>query len=628
MKKRIAAAVIAAMMAGTLWGCGTGSGKQEAATQTGQEQAADAQAGQAEADAGEQTGAEADAQAGTDAGEQTGAEADAQAGTNAGEQTGAEADAQAGQAGAQAEQAAAGQAGAQAGQAAAGQAAQESTAADAQAANSALPEVVFEEYNLLETEDDYKVIASGFYNTIKLTQEAAAAYPALNNTVTAQSGEIEKRYDADFEELEEASETFRKQQNMDENDYPTGSLEGRLDVVRCDASVLSLLETTYSFYPGSAHGSTAFRDYNYDTATGEAVKLSDVFADPSALPAVISQNLKIQADGSPYEGTEEELRQYFDGTYEEPAWLIDEQGVTFLFAPAELAPHAAGTLEAKISFTDNASLFTGKYGPAEGAYVRKLATDVPFTADLDGDGVKETLSVNYDYGEGADSYGYEGFKVCVDDSECAVEQYIYSMNAYLIHREDGKNYIYVITQTDNDYEILNVFAISDKKASAAGTLNGTGIGTVYHEVYDEGKYDPEKSYMEIFPLIDPESFALDTRMNLMSTYSAVRSYRVGNDGVPEPLTDYYEIRVERELTSRVPLAAEVVDTTTGEATGEQKEIPAGSKCRLWHTNGVDTVDLMLEDGSAVRVNVVADGWPQTVNGKELEEVFEGTMFAG
>ena len=113
----------------------------------------------------------------------------------------------------------------------------------------------------------------------------------------------------------------------------------------------------------------------------------------------------------------------------------------------------------------------------------------------------------------------------------------------------------------------------------------------------------------------------------MSTYNARRNYEVGTDGMPSPLTDYYEIDAEITLTSLVPLTAEVVDPETGEATGEEKEIPVGSKLRFWRTNGADTVDLMTEDEEVYRVNVkTEDG--QTVNGIQLQEAFEGTVFAG
>ena len=97
--------------------------------------------------------------------------------------------------------------------------------------------------------------------------------------------------------------------------------------------------------------------------------------------------------------------------------------------------------------------------------------------------------------------------------------------------------------------------------------------------------------------------------------------------MPEPLTEYYDINVSFALTSRVPLTLEVVDVNSGELTGGTREVPAGTSFRFLRTNRVDTVDFILDDGTVVRVKVDAEG-SQTINGAELEEVFDGTIFAG
>ena len=84
------------------------------------------------------------------------------------------------------------------------------------------------------------------------------------------------------------------------------------------------------------------------------------------------------------------------------------------------------------------------------------------------------------------------------------------------------------------------------------------------------------------------------------------------------------------MTSLVPVKAEVVDLQTGEPTGEEKEIPVGTKLNFWRTNGTDIVDMRTDDmevGEAFRFKVeTGDG--QTVNGIKLQEAFEGTVFGG
>ena len=49
---------------------------------------------------------------------------------------------------------------------------------------------------------------------------------------------------------------------------------------------------------------------------------------------------------------------------------------------------------------------------------------------------------------------------------------------------------------------------------------------------------------------------------------------------------------------------------------------------LLRTDNISVVDLSMEDGRIVRVEVSKDQYPYTVDGKEIEEVFDGMMFAG
>ena len=543
MRKRIAATVIIAMIAGALCACSSGQARQEPAAETdaAQEQEAQADAAQeqeAQADAAQEQDVQADEAQGQEAQADAAQEQEAQ--TDAAQET---------------------------------------------ASGGVRPAYVIMERNFMETEDDITLIASGSYETIQLTEEAAIAYPSLNKTVTALSADSDLRYKKYFEELEDAAELAREQIRDDMENIPVGEMEGGIEPVRCDEEVLSFFETTYTFYPGSAHGFTAYQGYNYDPASGNPITLEDVFTDPAALLPAVEENLRLQTLESQEIEAGEELQTYFGEGQDSLVWAIDEQGVTFLFAPSAIAPYAAGTIEAK------------------------------------------TLSVYGDYSDGNEINEYSGIKVCVDDQELSVEQYFYRMGSYLLHTQDGRNYIYAVTTSDNDYQTLIVFDLSGGTVSLAGKLDRTGFGSVYHAVYEEGEFEWDESYSELFPILDPASFVLDTRMDRLSTYSAYRSYQVGSDGMPEPMTDYYEISADLELTSLIPLTAEKVDTQTGAGTGEEKELPAGTKCRLWHTNGEDTVDVMLEDGSAVRLNVEGT-WPQTVNGHELDEAFSGTMFAG
>lgn len=495
-------------------------------------------------------------------------------------------------------------------------------------ASDVIPSIAFLNYNRMEEEgEDLKTIASCSYDTPQLIEDAAIAYPDLNKTLTADSARITEQYEEYYEEIKEASRSAYETMDNTE-DFPAGEIRGRMEVVRCDRSVLSFCDTRSIYNTGAAHGMLGFDGYNYDTASGEPIELTDVFADLKAMEEAIKDNLVSTATNDKIPEEDAMMEFAFENDYGDLDWVIDRNGVRFLFAPSDIAPYALGTIEARISFDANPSLFTGKYGKAEGGYVQKLNPYDLYTVDLNGDGSEETLSVNGIEGEEEGSYYYTGLEVHVGDETHTKEDTFYSLTPYLLHTEDGRNYVYVITGGDNDYQTLTVFEIKDNVISTVGVMGETGVGSLYLDENPDGEeFDIEKTCIEYFPMVDPAHFALSKRMALMSSYSGMRYYMVGGDGMPFPLEDQYVIRTGIQLTSKVPLKAEEVDEISGEGTGTEVEIPAGSKCTFSQTNGIDTVDLQVEDGPLVRFHVETSV-PQMVNGVELEEAFDGIAFGG
>ena len=439
-------------------------------------------------------------------------------------------------------------------------------------------------------EKDGTLIASGSYDTVSLTEETIIENIYLNTAIEeTENSVIEQKYEETFSELKEASENAFSEPREDTEELAAGNMEGKIVPVRCDQSVLSFYEVTSLYYPGAAHGNVGYSGYNYKSATGERITLADVFKDPAALKPVVAKYLRAQADGSPIEDAEDALQYYFDeGNMDALTWVIDQDGVTFLFSPSDMR------------------------------------------VDLDGDGSDEKLSVTGVYEEGNEVNAYSGIQVSVGDQVCTEDEFCYSMQPCFVHTKDGRNYVYVVAASDNDYPELVVFEIRDNVPALVGKMDGTGYASAFYPAYVDGEYNMEQSHYERYPLIDPSKFALGTRMQLMSTYSGRRFYEAGADGMPAPLSDYYEIDADITLTSLVPVKAEVVDLQTGEPTGEEKEIPVGTKLNFWRTNGTDIVDMRTDDmevGEAFRFKVeTGDG--QTVNGIKLQEAFDGTVFGG
>ena len=297
MKRLIAAAVITAIMAGSLLGCGAGQAKEPASQDMAQSEAVQEQAEPSQ----EQTEA---------APEET-----AQAQPAAG---------------------------------------QEETAQAKEAESDVVrPVYKLQSHSRME-EKDLTLIASGSYDTVRLTEEAAMNNVYLNKAIEIENDLIAERYEKSFAEVKEAAENAIAEQREDTEEFPVGNMEGKIIPVRCDQTVLSFYEVSSVYYPGAAHGSIGYSGYNYNPENGAQITLAEVFTDPAALKPVVAKYLRAQADGSPIEDAEDALQYYFDeGNMDALTWVIDQDGVTFLFAPSDIAPYAMGTLEAKIYLTGN-----------------------------------------------------------------------------------------------------------------------------------------------------------------------------------------------------------------------------------------------------------------------------------
>ena len=509
----------------------------------------------------------------------------------------------------------------------------EPAVSEEKAENGPVPVFTLEEHNFHSSdtlEGENVTFARGTFEAIRLTDEAKAAYPALDLALGTFDEEQSKLTREAFEEVLEAAETFLNDYNEELINFSSGEMSMKIEPVRCDRGILSFFYSNSSYYPGAAHGLLGYGSCNFITATGEPVALTDVVTDLSALAPAVAKNLTAIADGSPVEDTEDQVKEYFDQNSESLVWVLDRDGIVFRFAPYELAPYAMGTLESRITFAENPDLFTGKYTAVKGAFTRYLEPFRQNMLDINGDGKAEHILMDGVYDIDADLFAYTGIELDVDQSGCMEEAYFYEMKAVLMHTEDGRNYVYAQTGSDNDYTTLYLFEITDDGPYSIDKLDGMGFASSFLEDDDasdaQSPYE-QSGYANRYVVLDPSRFVLNKQTNLMSTYDATREYGVGEDGMTVPHTDYYEINGKRVLTSLQSMEVDLVDPATGELTGETAELPEGTGCTLWHTNGEDTVDLLMEDGRAFRVEV-SGSWPQTVNGIDLEKAFEGTMFAG
>ena len=272
------------------------------------------------------------------------------------------------------------------------------------------------------------------------------------------------------------------------------------------------------------------------------------------------------------------------------------------------------------TFAEQTDIFSDYYAEAPRTYVYAANNLGTSGMDFNGDGRTDELRV----WASMDEYGtYEALKVSVNGVETGKDIWAYSYDPYILHTADGKNYLYVICGSDNDYRMLEVFDLNGSSAVYVGEVNNCGLRS---QLLDASSY----LYGEEL-LTDPENFYLESRMEVLSTYSASRRYHVGADGMPVADEDFYQVDTStyewREaLTAKkdVPCVQVAED---GSVTADNAVIPAGTKLTLYRTDGSSLVDLKAGD-TLYRIEVDHSEWPYTINGVEEEEYFDGIMYAG
>ena len=291
-----------------------------------------------------------------------------------------------------------------------------------------------------------------------------------------------------------------------------------------------------------------------------------------------------------------------------------------MFNPYEISYYAAGMPSGSVKFAEQTDIFSDYYTEAPRTYVYAADNLGTSGMDFNGDGRTDELRV----WASMDEYGtYEALKVSMNGVETGKDIWAYSYDPYILHTADGKNYLYVICGSDNDYRMLEVFDLNGSSAVYVGEVNNCGLRA---QLLDASSY----LYGEEL-LTDPENFYLESRMEVLSTYSASRRYHVGADGMPVADEDFYQVDAStyewREaLTAKkdVPCVQVAED---GSVTADNAVIPAGTKLTLYRTDGSSLVDLKAGD-TLYRIEVDHSEWPYTINGVEEEEYFDGIMYAG
>ena len=390
------------------------------------------------------------------------------------------------------------------------------------------------------------------------------------------------------------------------------SSESNVEILRADERVFSFSDEGYD-YTGGAHGNGNMTGVSFDTRTGKRLGISDVVTDKNALSDYIIADLneRFEADGYLFEGWEDTVR-----NEPEINFAMADDCMKVYFAPYLIGPYALGTVTVDVPYDEASIGFKAEYLPVGERSVWQISAYEELPLDIDGDGALE--SIRYElYDSDAGDY-MKNYTVFVSDGEKQISaggDCYYGINkAYIMKAPSGKYMFCGEFASDNDWRDLTVL---DLTALCTGE---TG------EDVEPSRY-PE-SFYENVP-VSSEGFCLETRGNLLSTVMITKEYSLGDDGMPKALSDVYSYN-DFSITAKRELTGEAV-TASGEPKGEEVTIPAGTVLNAVSTDEKEYVILQSADtGELVRLKVSGDwgNWPHTIDGTDIEELFDGLIFAG
>ena len=475
-----------------------------------------------------------------------------------------------------------------------------------------VPEVFIHRFKCVRVQDDSrKTLISAFYDMPALGQSSAVDYPELAAVLEHWGEEMEQEFNTQLDDKVPDAEEILDQ----DPDRLPFEMESELIVRRSDRAALSMLRSYYT-YLGGPHGYKRYSARSFSPVTGEEILLSDVVLDESRFRSLLSDGLLEKYDTDAFPDLESKLD---DMVLEDFVFTLDADTITLWFGEDTVGPYSSGPMQLSLRYREYEDLFPAWLTTAVENY--SLPFDLNQELSLpDQSGQEHVLSVRP--GDG-DDYG-KSFVISYADEEYT-EFYnpIQDMDPLLMCLDGNRYFLLVDAEVESAYHFMFIYRLDEDGIHTVDTLMPMEIMDLY--VYHS---TDSPHYIRNTPA-DPTSFLLQTSSDLLSTNQAVGRYRLLSDGTPELINDWLEIPDGNSITLKVNLELPIVDSDTGQRTGGSEALPAGTELKLCRTDLTGYVDLETE-GKLYRVYVETgdNKYQQTIDGRPIEEYFDGIILAG
>ncbi len=484
---------------------------------------------------------------------------------------------------------------------------------------------------------EYTPLFQGQTQAIMMADKCKDAYPALYNALHEDAVAILNTAESDAKRSAEvATEDLEYSVQNDFDFFGPYSCNDTVSIMRADDRIFSIANHYYEFM-GGAHGMYGTNGKTYDAQTGTVLELTDVITiTEDELNSILNKKItESSPDPDQFWDLEKTLSQYkfnpkenTDSTdidnYEYPYnWYMGNDGIHFYFEPYVLANYAYGDTDVFIPYDELGSAVNEKYTmPESKGYVSSpnlMICNVKWDDDT------SDLHLVYEPLDPDDTSDYVQCKSLAlkeKDKSAKAEidfDYNYNMNhiqPYKIVTADGREFVYVNVLTYNDYVESLFFEIT------GGDIKLLGQDT-FHSVYLDNTTDYSG---EIVPT-DPDYLYFGHVGDLLGTYSCYGRYKVGSDGLLELLDKDYTIAwCSQEITLAKELSVSIIDNDGNELSKET--LPVKTRITPVKTDNESYVDCSLDDGRMIRLNYSSSKYPAQIDGQDVDDLFEGLMYAG
>lgn len=381
------------------------------------------------------------------------------------------------------------------------------------------------------------------------------------------------------------------------NDYSS------MDLTRADTNVLSLFIDSVVFDEGEL-----ISGINIDSNTGKELKISDVLENGNELYKKLVNDSGFLEEYDDIDDFSERLKTvltnpnaFDEGANNDynTAWTLGNSGLQIY-------------MMVKNDDIDNMVIIPLEYAIYSEYFkkdILKLPSDYAFEILLDKEttanigGKVKTIDIN----ENIDEYGMSTeIEVKIDGEVRKYQDGVsYGISKAYILQKGNNAYLYLELQYDNDYKNISIIDLNNK-----GDM-----------------VEIQEGFANTSPL-DPNEFYLGDRIFTVSSLGVDRKYTLGEDGKPRAIESYYNITTPITLSSKIDLKGKTLDVLNGKEIGDI-ELPAGILLTPVGTDNETFTDFKLSDGNIVRIPMeISSEYGYMIEGRIVEDVFDGTIFAG